>query len=138
MVGQGEMSWLFIDLYQASLYSPTGDYKQAQYPQALNIIYQKDIDKDHLISATEKEWQKLAFNNTQYNGWLNQLDNLWPDIKKGDQLLFMVEDDGSGYFYHNNKLLGGVDNQQFAEAFLSIWLSKNTSEPKLRQQLLGE
>lgn len=137
MVGQGEMSWLFIDLYQASLYSPTGEYKQTHYPQALNILYQKNIDKDHLITATEKEWQKLGLNEALYGNWLAQLNNIWPDINKGDELLFLVEDNGSGYFYHNKKLLGSVNNQQFSEAFLSIWLSQNSSEPTLRKQLLG-
>jgi hypothetical protein len=138
MVGQGKMSWFFIDLYHAELYSPNGQYKHKNYPQALNITYQKDIDKDHLVSATEKEWQKLAIDNEQQPIWLSQLNAIWPDIRKGDQLLFMVENDGSGYFYHNNQLLGAVNNPHFSEAFLSIWLSQNSSQPTLRKQLLGE
>ncbi|PKF63346.1 hypothetical protein CW745_00375 [Psychromonas sp. psych-6C06] len=138
MVGQGEMSWLFIDLYQASLYSPSGKYNEKQYPQALHIVYQKNIDKQHLISATEKEWQKLGLNPQQAPYWLDALGQLWPDIKKGDELLFMVEEDGSGYFYHNQKLLGAINSEQFSHAFLSIWLSQNTSEPQLRQQLIGK
>jgi len=138
MVGQGQMSWLFIDLYHAELYSPNGQYKNKNYPQALNIIYQKDINKKHLVSATEKEWQKLAIDAAQQPIWLSQLNEIWPDIKKGDQLLFMVENDGSGYFYHNNQLLGTVNNPHFSEAFLSIWLSQKSSQPMLRKQLLGE
>lgn len=138
MVGEGEMSWLFIDLYKAALYSQNGDYKEHTYPQALNITYQKDIGKKHLISATEKEWNKLSINNKQSPYWLASLNKLWPDIKKGDNLLFMVEANGQGFFYHNDHLLGGINSRQFSDAFLAIWLSKNTSEPSLRKQLVGE
>lgn len=150
IVGKGEMSWLFIDLYQASLYSPTGEYQQRVYPQALKIVYQQDIDRDDLVNATEKEWQKLsqkqfqkqsqkqALDASQYQDWLVALRQLWPDIKEGEDLLFIVEADGRGVFYHNDQLLGGINSNEFSEAFLSIWLSKNTSEPGLRRQLIGE
>lgn len=138
MVGQGEMSWLFIDLYEASLYSENGLYEQQQYPQALKITYQKDVDKSHLLNATQKEWEKLSVDNKQYSYWIAALQEIWPDIKKGDDLLFMVESDGRGFFYHNEQLLGGINSHQFSQAFLDIWLSKNTSEPSLRQQLLGQ
>ena len=138
MVGQGEMSWLFIDLYQASFYSQTGKYQEWVYPQALKIVYQRDIEKDDLVSATEKEWQKLSLDGREYQQWLKALTQLWPDIKKGDALVFMVEADGRGFFYHNNQLLGGINNNDFSGAFLSIWLSKNSSEPALRKQLIGE
>lgn len=138
MVGQGDMSWLFIDIYEASLYSKNGQYTKKSYPQALDIVYQKDIDKDHLISATEKEWEKLSLEYKEYTYWLAALQEIWPDIKKGDHLLFMVESDGRGFFYHNEQLLGGINSNQFSEAFLGIWLSKNTSEPSLRKQLIGQ
>lgn len=137
-VGKGEMSWLFIDLYHATFYSKTGEYQEQVYPQALKIVYQRDIDKDDLVSATEKEWQKLSLDAKQYQQWLPALRLLWPDIKKGDNLLFRVEADGRGLFYHNNQLLGGINGNQFPAAFLSIWLSENSSEPRLRRQLIGE
>jgi len=138
MVGQGEMSWLFIDLYHASFYSQTGAYQAGGYPQALKIVYQQNIDKQDLVTATEKEWQKLSLDARQYQEWLAALTQLWPDIKKGDDLLFMVEADGNGFFYHNNQLLGGIKDKEFSAAFLSIWLSKNSSEAQLRKKLLGE
>lgn len=137
MVGQGELSWFFIDIFEASLYSQSGLYDQKSYPHALNIVYQKDISKQRLLRETEKEWKKLASNNKQHSVWLANLDLLWNDIKKGDQLLFMVEGNGAGSFYHNKQLLGSINNKQFSDAFLSIWLSNNTSQPKLRRQLLG-
>ena len=137
-IGQGDMSWLFFDLYQASLYSDTGIYRDQDYPQALKIIYKRDINSADLVNVTEKEWQKLALDADEYQYWLPALSQLWPDIKEGDALVFLVGVDGLGAFYHNNQLLGGIDSDAFSKAFLSIWLSTNTSEPILRRQLIGE
>lgn len=137
-VGQADMSWFFIDLYQATLYSQDGRYQEDAYPQALNILYHKSIERQDLLSATKKQWQKIGMHNEQSRAWLFALNGIWPDIKKGDQLLFRVEPDGLGYFYHNGRLLGGLDSVDFSHAFLAIWLSEKTTEPKLRQQLIGQ
>ncbi|MDX2319835.1 MAG: chalcone isomerase family protein [Moritella sp.] len=137
-IGQGEMSWLFFDLYHASLYSESGDYRSQGYPQALKIIYKRDIYSDDLVDVTEKEWLKLGLTPETYQEWLPVLLTMWPDIKDGDELVFLVQADGRGYFYHNNLVLGGIDSHEFSSAFLAIWLSENTSEPGLRRQLIGE
>jgi hypothetical protein len=40
-------------------------------------------------------------------------------------------------FFHNGKLRADVTDPDFARAFIAIWLSPKTSEPKLRLALLG-
>ena len=137
-IGQGEMSWLFFDLYHASLYSKNGAYRDQGYPQALKIMYKRDIYSDDLVAVTEKEWLKLGFEPALYQEWLPVLLTMWPDIKDGDELVFLVQADGRGYFYHNNLALGGIDSDEFSSAFLAIWLSENTSEPGLRRKLIGD
>jgi hypothetical protein len=137
LVGQGAMSWMFMDIYHASLYSTDGTYQRSAYPQALKINYKKNISKARLIQATKDQWKKLSVTNQRYQPWINDLNRLWPDIKKGDNLTFFIEESGNGYFHHNGKLIGGVDSDDFAAAFLSIWLSENTTQPKLRKQLMG-
>jgi len=138
MIGQGTMSWFFIDIYQATLFSTTGRYQPHVYPLALNIVYLKDIDKQQLLDATEKQWQKLGLTRHQYAYWLIELNKIWPNIKRGEQLLFLIKGEGEGHFYHNNRLLGHINDAQFSEKFIAIWLSKQTTRPKLRQQLLGQ
>ena len=138
LVGQGAMTWMFMDIYQASLYSADGRYQRQEYPQALKIHYKKSVSKTSLVDATNKQWQHLALSTARYQPWLNRLNSLWPDIKKGDNLLFYVTKNGQGIFYHNGKRLGGINSREFSDAFLGIWLSKQTSEPVLRRQLIGE
>ncbi|RJG48139.1 chalcone isomerase family protein [Motilimonas pumila] len=136
-VGQGEMQWLFISLYQAKLYSVDGQYKAKSYPHALDITYEVDIDKEDLVSATQDQWGKLSFEGQKYQRWLGQLSSIWPDIKSGDKLTFVVTDNSHSQFYHNGELLASLEQPGFADAFLAIWLSPNTSRPALRKQLLG-
>lgn len=137
-VGQGVMSWLFIDIYQISLYSQSGDYQPLHYPQALTIHYHKSIDQQRLIDATMEQWQQQNLDATLYQPWLSRLQRIWPNIENGDRLTLYVSKSGKSDFYHNQLLLGSIDNPAFSEAFLGIWLAKNTSQPSLRKQLIGE
>jgi hypothetical protein len=137
-VGQGTVSWLFIDIYQAFLFSVDGQYQPGKYPQALTIRYQVDISKSDLVQATKQQWQKLSVEAQLYQDWLPQLSSLWPDVKGGDRLTFLVSENRQGDFYHNDNWLGRIDDPKFSDAFLSIWLSEKSSEPALRKQLIGE
>jgi hypothetical protein len=137
-VGKGEMSWLFMDVYQVSLHSADGRYAHQEYPQALKIRYQRAFKKEWLIKATAEEWQKMNIDSRQYKPWLAQFLLFWPDVNRGDTLTFLVAKNGQGTFYHNDRLLGDIKNRDLSSAFLDIWLSKKTSEPDLRRQLIGE
>ena len=137
-VGKGEVSWFLMDIYQASLHSADGVYTDKKYPQALKIRYQRSFKKQWLVEATDKECQKMAITRQQYKPWLTQLSTLWHDVKSGDSITFFVAENGQGSFYHNDELLGVIESPEFADAFLDIWLAKNTSQPRLRRQLIGE
>ncbi|MEI8646244.1 chalcone isomerase family protein [Pseudoalteromonas sp. Hal040] len=50
---------------------------------------------------------------------------------------FQTNEQGIGTFYFNDKELGQIDDKRFADNFLAIWLSADTSEPSLRKQLIG-
>jgi hypothetical protein len=136
-VGDGTMSWMFFDIYDASLFTTNGDYQSNIYPQMLTINYLKSINKNRLIKATEEQWSLQGFNNSQMKLWIQSLQQIWPDIKSGDSLTFYVAENKKSYFYHNQTLLGGINSEGFPEGFLAIWLSDKTSQPKLRLQLLG-
>ena len=61
LVGQGQFSYLFWDLYQAQLYTANGqwsDYQQSA-PVVLKLTYQRDISKADFIEATVDQWEHL-------------------------------------------------------------------------------
>ncbi|MBY0416871.1 MAG: chalcone isomerase family protein [Pararheinheimera sp.] len=139
LMGQGQFSYLFWDLYQAQLYTADGnwsDYQQSA-PLVLKLTYQRDISKADFIEATVDQWKHLQGKvSAQHKDWAKQLDKLWTDVKKGDQLSCVLLANGTVQFYFNDKLLGDVTDPAFGPAFLDIWLSEKTSAPKLRKQLL--
>lgn len=139
LVGQGQFSYLFWDLYKAELYTSDGrwnNYQQSS-PVVLKLTYQRDISKADFIEATVDQWEHLQGKvSGQHKNWANQLDKLWTDVKKGDQLSCVLLPDGTVQFYFNDKLLGDVTDPAFGPAFLDIWLSERTSAPKLRRDLL--
>jgi hypothetical protein len=139
LVGQGQFSYLFWDLYQAQLYTADGSWSNYQQssPVVLKLTYQRDISKADFIEATVDQWEHLQGKvSGQHQDWANQLDKLWTDVKKGDQLSCVLLPDSTVQFYFNDKLLGDVTDPAFGPAFLDIWLSDKTSAPKLRRQLL--
>jgi len=135
-VGQSEMHWLFWKLYDIRLLTADGAYREGSYPLALAIRYARDIESKKLVDATLDEWRRL--NLIWHPEWAQQLRELWPSVKPGDELVLRVQPNGHSTFYHNETRLGELTDPAFAPAFLAIWLSSETREPALRQQLLGQ
>lgn len=137
-VGEAKLEFLFWDVYLSALYSPSGVFNEEEYPLALNIQYLRDIDAQDLVDKTAEEWQKLGFSDEQISPWLEQIKAIWPDIVKGDELLLVVEADKRSRFYHNQELIGDMQDTAFGPSFLAIWLDENCSFPKLRKKLIGQ
>lgn len=137
MVGQSRLKVLFWNVYDSSLYTADGTYQEAHYPIALRITYLRDIDAEDLLKQTQKEWQHQNISHPQIASWLNELAALWPDLKKGDELIFRVDKNLTNQFYYNQQPVGGIEHPQFSSLFLEIWLSPNSRYPKSRANLVG-
>ena len=136
-VGKAEMRWLMFPLYQVSLKTPDGRYQENRFPQLLDIVYRRTISKRDLLTATDQQWQRLGISLAQRQQWIQQLNAIWPSVKAGDKLGFQVDANNRNYFTYNGKNIGGIADQQFGSSFLAIWLSPNTSQPGIRQRLIG-
>lgn len=139
-VGQGQYSYLFWDLYHAVLYSEDGRFLDYQHtrPLKLALTYQRTITVEEFVDATLAQWklQHGALTPAQKR-WAGELRRIWRDVKAGDKLACVYTQAGDTEFWLNDELLGTVSDQSFGPEFLDIWLGDKTSEPKLRQQLLG-
>ena len=47
------------------------------------------------------------------------------------------DDQGNANFYFNDSPVGVIADPQFTQHFFDIWLSANSSFPKLTQELIG-
>ena len=88
------------------------------------------------MNPPRSEWRRL---DVEWKPeWQQQLLEIWPSVKPGDELMLLVNSPGNSQFFLNGELIGEINDADFAPAFLAIWLSSNTREPQIRRQLLGE
>ncbi len=141
MIGQTTLKRFGLHIYDASFWML--DDKLTDFMTnntcALSITYARNIRAKNLLSNTKKEWKRLGFAG-QYptEAWLEILKNLWPDVKKGDQLVVVTHPGGKTTFFNNQTSLGTIDDSDFGAAFLAIWLDENSRFKKNRKELLGE
>lgn len=152
-VGEGQMKVMFWKVYIAEFFSLKTPYNEDIYPKALKLTYQRDIEKQAFIEATQDQWQKLnkhfpqrLVSQAKEDEWLKQLNDIFPNIKTDDVIIFTLNNDKvARFFLTTNKnsdessfiTLGQINDTAFGEYFLSIWLSERTTEPKLRKKLLA-
>jgi hypothetical protein len=139
LLGEAKFSVLFWDIYQSRLLTSDGQYPLSHHCQSslFEIQYLRDISKQELLDNTLAQWQHLAIDKAEYMLYLTVLENIWPDIKAGDQLTLLSRANRT-VFYFNQKKIAEIESEEFADLFLRIWLDENTSEPELRTQLLGD
>ncbi len=134
-VGSGTLNWMFWKIYDISLLTENGTYEAGAKPLALKITYARDITRDQLVSSTIDEWERQELSWQQE--WSTKLDEIFPDIAAGDQLVLRVDEKNNSAFFFNEKPIGIIEDDAFTEAFLAIWLSSNTRSPRLTRELTG-
>ena len=145
LVGEAELNWFVFDIYRSQLRTPDGSYQVSSditpHPLVLEIHYLRDITKQQLLDATDKQWQQLSLDEITRAKWIAELADIFPDIREGQQLAY-VTDGQQGQFYYSvsgtPSLIGFISDQQLNDAFLAIWLSAETGYPDLRRKLIGK
>lgn len=144
-VGDATLTWGPFTVYTSQLRTPDGRYGRENQDQALIITYARDIDRDELVEATRDQWQAqgILAQEPQSEAWLRMLRTLWPDVRTGSQLAFVLDDQQGQFWYRDPTLqktfipLGPRQSEAFSTRFLAIWLAPRTQYPELRQQLIG-
>lgn len=137
--GTGTMRFLGLHVYDAQLWSPDavqGD--GATQPLALTVVYARRLIGEQIASRSLKEMNRIGrFDDAQGTRWLQAMTELFPDVGDGDRLTGIQQPGRSARFYLNGRYRGEIADAEFARLFFGIWLSPRTSEPRLREQLLG-
>ena len=138
LVGESEFSYLFWDVYTARLFAYDGKWKPKS-PFALKLTYARDFKGEEIAERSAKEMraQKAAVDDVIAQ-WQEDMLQLFPDVKEGDQLIGIATDKGGTAFYFNDGKIGQIDDSAFTKAFFDIWLGDDTSQPEMRKELLGE
>ena len=136
-VGTAKLRVLFFDIYTSELKTESGEYTDGIRPIQLKIIYERNIKSSALIKQTKKEWDAQMANDKNQLSWIKTLESIWPNIESGDTLTFELYKNGKNQFFYNERAIGSVNDPNFGENFLDIWLSPKTTRPKIRREMLG-
>lgn len=139
-VGAGELRWLGLPIYDASLWTTSGRYSGFGPGEtvALSLWYGRSFRRDELLGITERAWKKLGRPAAvQRERWLAELRSEWSDVTPGDNVTTIVIPGGPTRFYDQRGLFAQVDDPAFGPAFLAIWLDPRSVVSDLRRQLLG-
>ncbi|MBE1273436.1 chalcone isomerase family protein [Enterovibrio baiacu] len=141
-VGNATLTWGFWKIYDSELRTPNGKYvSESSEPLALVITYSRDIDAEDLLDATVEQWEHLGYSKKQIDSWLPSMKGVWPNVKEGDRLIYVLSNQTGQFFYQAlneaAKPTGSLREAVLAEAFANIWLSPDTAYPTLRLALIG-
>lgn len=140
LLGQSRLVVYGFNIYDARLWAEP-DFSAANYASeafALELRYLRNFSGTSIAERSLKEMRRLGkVSDEKAEQWLALMKQTFPDVKKGDQLIGLHQSDGSGSFILNSKPVGQVRDEEFNRLFFGIWLSPQSSEPKMRNELLG-
>lgn len=139
LVGAGELKWFGLPVYEASLWTPEGEFDAVDRHQqvALIIDYARNIPSDKLVDSARSEWQRLGIRDPRTESWCEQVARIWPDVTPGDQITTIVERGGPTRFFFNQREIGSIADPDFGPALLDIWLHPQSRSSRLRRALTG-
>ena len=138
--GQGRLTFLGLNVYSAKLWVLAG-FKPDEFthqPLVLELEYARSLTGRLIAERSLVEMKRAGdVPETRARPWLAAMSQAFPDVVKGDRLSGLYQPDEGMRFFCNGKPCGEVRDAMFAQRFIGIWLSPHTSEPQLRQALLG-
>ena len=136
-IGSARMTYLFWDVYDATLYAPNGIWHEDQ-PYALSLTYLRDLEGEAIAKRSIEEIREQGFeDNEKLHQWQELMVSLFPNVSDQSNITGIRSQQGFTHFYHNGELIGSIEDPLFTIHFFNIWLGEKTSEPKLRKALLG-
>ncbi|WP_371437207.1 chalcone isomerase family protein [Polaromonas sp.] len=140
LMGKGRLTYWGFLVYDARLWAAPGfraDNPAAQ-PFALELAYLRDFSNVDIAARSITEMRRSAdIDEGQARAWTAEMLRVLPNVKKGDRIMGVNRPGVGALFLVNGKPSGEIRDAEFTRLFFGIWLSPNTSEPKLRSALLA-
>lgn len=138
--GQGRLTYWGLEVYDASLWVAPG-FRAADFAAhafALELSYLREFSAADIARRSIDEMARIApLGEDRARQWQAALQATLRDVRRGDRLTGLNRPGHGVVFLFNDKPAGEIADAQFARLFFAIWLGPRTSEPALRQALLG-
>lgn len=135
-LGEGVLNYFFLRVYEAELWTTSREFTFSE-PFILQLTYNMSFSGEDIIDRTLSEMRQLNYPEEKIRQWGNKLGSIFPNVKKGDSIVGFHDPSRGARFFLGSRILGQVEDLEFSQAFFSIWLDSRTSEPELRNALLG-
>ena len=113
----------------------------ARHPLALSLTYARDFKGIDIARRSIEEIERQsALGDALRQRWHAQLTALMPDVQAGDTLVGAYRPEQGLQFWRQRgswSWVGEVTDPDLSRRFIGIWLAPQTSEPAMRQALLG-
>lgn len=137
--GSSRLRFFGLDVYDANLWTAP-DFKSSAFERYLLVLeftYLRGLSGNAIAERSLKEMRRSAvLQAEQETRWLAAMQQIFPDVRSGDKLVGLHTPGTGARFWLNGQARGAIDDTDFSRLFFGIWLSPNTSEPKLRAALL--
>jgi hypothetical protein len=138
--GRARLRFLGLQIYEIRLWSaaPVTAANWQGQPLTLEIEYARSLVGDEIARRSLQEMRRqAAISAAQADVWLAEMRAAFPDVKPGDRLSGSHEPGEAARFFFNGQPRRRIADAAFARLFFGIWLSPQTSDPGLREQLLS-
>jgi hypothetical protein len=142
-LGLRQATMLKVNVYVAALYvtktsSDANTLLGSNTPSELVLQFVRDVGADDLRKGWSEGFEKnskaqlpaLKDRIGMLNGWM-------ANVKTGERLTFIRKADASIQVDVNGTVKGAIKGEDFAKAFLSIWLGADPPNPEIKAGLLG-
>ena len=142
-LGLRQATFLKVNVYVAALYvaktsSDSATILGSGAPTELILQFVRDVGADDLRKGWEEGFEKnaraqlpaLKERIAMLNGWMT-------DVKSGQRITFIHKPGAGVQVDVNGTNKGTIKGDDFAQAFLSIWLGGDPPNPEIRTGLLG-
>lgn len=139
-LGKANYSWLFFDVYSATLWGKKFEGKVLfSKPVALELKYNMELSGHDICERSFSEISKQGVDEKIIQRIKKTINCIFPDMKKGDTILAnFTPEQGLTFISNGNKTIGSIKNISDSITFLKIWLGEHTSDKKFRKKILGE
>jgi hypothetical protein len=138
--GTGRLRYFGLRIYEARLWAPAtvtaADWARA--PLALELQYARSLVGRLIAQRSLDEMRRQGdLDAAKAERWLGRMKELFPDVSEGDRITGVQRPGETTRVFFNGALRGEVRDAEFTRLFFGIWLSPQTSEPAMRDTLLG-
>jgi hypothetical protein len=140
LLGEATMRWLGLAVYDILLWAD--DAQALARPEAhrlaLELRYARTLDGAAIAQRSLQEMQGIGDVPADVGPrWLEAMQRIFPDVRKGDRITGLQIPGEMARFWLNGQPRGELRDAEFTRLFFGIWLSPRTSQPRLREALLG-